>query len=63
MDLIEDFEKDKRKNIFLLLCNHSAGLYNRHRIDLQALYIGIFYQNNQKWKIFRILEGKIPSKD
>lgn len=35
---------------------------NRHRIDLRALYLGLYF-NNERWRVYNIFEGELPDEE
>ena len=49
----------KQKHVLLLLTSRTTKTLDRPRLDLQALYLGIYF-NNENWHVYRILEKDHP---
>jgi hypothetical protein len=52
----------KQKHVLLLLASHSTKVFDRPRLDLQALYLGTFF-DNENWHVYRILEKHHPPEE
>jgi len=37
-------------------------MFNKPRIDLKALYLGLYY-NNENWRAYNIIEGDLPEEE
>lgn len=48
-----------RKNILLLSMSQRTKTLNKPRIDLKALYLGLYY-NNENWRTYNIFEEDFP---